>query len=123
MVAARTAAAKGGADTVVLEVAEVLGIVDWFVVTSGTNPRQVRAIAEEVELALKRRGSGPPRVEGRGHDRWVLLDAGDVVVHVFLEEVRAYYELERLWGDVPRLDWDSAASADVGSGSGRAAAD
>jgi ribosome-associated protein len=109
--AARAAASKKGADTVLLEVGEVLSIVDWFVITSGANPRQVRTVAEEVEARLKAvDGTGPLRVEGLDDARWVLLDYGDVVVHVFLDEVRTYYELERLWGDVPRehLDGDPA---------------
>ncbi|MBA3303259.1 MAG: ribosome silencing factor [Acidimicrobiia bacterium] len=107
MVAARAAASKQGSDTVGLEVGSVLAIVDWFVITSGSNPRQVRTIAEEVEAQVKAdSGEGPLRTEGLGDAGWVLLDFGDVVVHVFLEEVRAYYELERLWGDVARLDWE-----------------
>jgi ribosome-associated protein len=105
---------------VVLDVGPVLTIVDWFVITSGSNPRQVRTIAEEVEAGVKAvGGEGPLRVEGLDDARWVLLDYGDVVVHVFLDEVRAYYELERLWGDVPRLDWEDGESA----GALRAASD
>ncbi|MGI8758147.1 MAG: ribosome silencing factor [Acidimicrobiales bacterium] len=106
--AARAAWSKSGTDTVVLGVGEVLAIVDWFVVTSASNPRQARTIAEEVEDQLRRRdGSGPIRVEGADDARWILLDFGDVAVHVMLEEARAYYELERLWGDVARLEWDT----------------
>jgi ribosome-associated protein len=86
----------------------VLAIVDWFVITSGRNERQVRTIAEEVEARLKAgEGAGPLRKEGLDDARWVLLDYGDVVVHVFLDEVREYYSLERLWSDVPRLDWQN----------------
>jgi ribosome-associated protein len=90
-----------------MEVAGVLAIVDWFVVTSGANPRQVRTIAEAVEERIAE-GTGvkPFRVEGLDDARWVLLDYGDVVVHVFLDEVRAFYDLERLWADVPRLTRD-----------------
>lgn len=89
---------------------EVLAIVDAFVITSAPNTRQVRTIAEEVELRIKRAGGGPPlRVEGFDDLRWVLLDYGDIVVHVFLQEVRDYYELERLWSDVPRHDWEATA--------------
>lgn len=91
----------------VLDVGEVLAIVDWFVITSARNSRLVRTIAEEVETALKGSGGGPLRVEGYREAEWVLLDFGDLVLHVFLDEVRSYYELERLWGDVPRLDWEA----------------
>lgn len=111
-VAARAAAAKVAQDTVVLEVGEVLAITDAFVVTSGANPRQVRTIAEEVEAKVSEAGGSKPlRVEGLDDARWVLLDYGDFVVHVFLDEVRRYYDIERLWSDAPRLDWEDEASS------------
>lgn len=120
--AARAADDKQGSDIVALDVGGILAIVDWFVITSASNARQVRTIAEEVEEQVKRQsGDGPLRVEGMDDARWVLLDFGDVVVHVFLEEVRAFYELERLWGDVPRLDW-AAPTADHSTVDSRAAA-
>ncbi len=106
-VAARAAAAKVGQDTVVLEVGEMLAITDAFVITSGVNTRQVRTIAEEVEAKVTEAGGPKPlRVEGLDDARWVLLDYGDFVVHVFLDEVRRYYDIERLWSDAPRLQWD-----------------
>lgn len=87
----------------------MLAIVDWFVVASAANARAARTIAEEVEEQLRRHdGTEVLRTEGIDDARWVLLDFGDVVVHVFLEEVRAFYQLERLWGDVPRLAWAPA---------------
>jgi ribosome-associated protein len=93
-------------------VGEVLTIVDAFVITSASNTRAVATIADEVERRIKEAGGGGPlRVEGLDDKRWVLLDYGDVVVHVFLDETRSYYDLERLWGDVPRLDWESVAAA------------
>lgn len=106
---ARAADDKKGADTAVLDVGPLLGITDMFVITSGTNDRQVRTIAEEVEAQVKRaEGRGPMRVEGLDDARWVLLDYGDVVVHVFQEETRQFYDLERLWSDAPRIDWEPA---------------
>jgi ribosome-associated protein len=91
---------------IILEVREVLNVVDEFVVASASNDRQVRAIVDEIERKVDDAGLAKPlRVEGRDERRWVLLDYGDVVVHVFLREVRDYYELERLWADVPRVDW------------------
>ncbi|MGH9065381.1 MAG: ribosome silencing factor [Acidimicrobiales bacterium] len=120
-VAARAAAAKKGGSTTVLDVAPVLVITDTFVITSGSNARQVRTIAEEVEAAVKRAGGdGPRRIEGLDDARWVLLDYGDFVVHVFVEEARAYYDLERLWADVARLEWGEDGKAGPGVGAGAA---
>lgn len=114
VVAARAADAKNGDSTVVLEVGPTLAIVDTFVITSGANTRQVRTICDEVETAVKVAGGGRPlRVEGLRDARWVLLDYGDLVVHVFLSETRAYYNLERLWSDAPRLDWENGRGSDV----------
>ena len=109
--AASAASGKGGEDTVIIEVGEVLAITDAFVITSGRNSRQVRTIAEEVEGRLKADGGiSPLRVEGLGDTQWVLLDYGDLVVHVFLQETREYYDLERLWSDAPRLAWEDEAA-------------
>lgn len=104
--AARAAAGKTDEPTVVLEVGEVLAVTGWFVVTGGTNTRQVRTIAEEVEERLRDAGGPKPlRVEGLDTNRWVLLDYGDFVVHVLLDTEREFYDLERLWRDVPVVDW------------------
>lgn len=112
LVAAQAAAAKNATDTTVLEVGDIIGITDVFVITSGTNVRQVRTIAEEVERALKDRlAAAPLQVEGMADSGWVLLDYGDVVVHVFLSETRDFYSLERLWADAPRIDWDEETAA------------
>ncbi|MGK2959263.1 MAG: ribosome silencing factor [Acidimicrobiales bacterium] len=106
-VAAEAAAEKLGADIVLLDVSEILQIVDWFVIASASNTRQVKTIADEVEEAIKSLdGVGPLRTEGLDDGRWVLLDFGDVVVHIFLDEVRTFYNLERLWGDVPKIVWN-----------------
>ncbi len=109
--AASAASAKGGEDTVIIEVGEVLAITDAFVITSGRNTRQVKTIAEEVEARLKADGGITPlRIEGLDDTHWVLLDYGDLVVHVFLDETREYYDLERLWSDAPRLSWEDEAA-------------
>ena len=110
-IAARAASAKGGEDTVIIEVGLVLAITDAFVITSGRNSRQVRTIAEEVEARLKLEGDIKPlRVEGLGDSQWILLDYGDLVVHVFLDETREFYDLERLWSDAPRVAWEDEAA-------------
>ena len=94
---------KLGNDPVVLEMTALLGVVDLFVITAGRSDRQVRTITEEVERLSKQRcGRGPIRIEGLSDARWVLMDFGDVVVHVFDEETRAYYDLEHLWSAAPR---------------------
>ena len=76
---------------------------DYFVLCSGTNPRQIQAIADEVELRLKRDGHYPAHVEGYSQAEWVLLDYVDFVVHIFSEKARRYYELERLWKSAKKL--------------------
>jgi len=109
--AARAASAKGGEDTVIIEVGLVLAITDAFVITSGRNSRQVKTIAEEVEARLKADGDIKPlRVEGLSDSHWILLDYGDLVIHVFLDETRAFYDLERLWSDAPRVTWEDEAA-------------
>ncbi len=100
---------KLGRDTDAFFVGEILGITDWFVITAGANARQVRAIVEAVEEELSSSGGPKPlRIEGqenlsRETMSWVLMDYGAFVVHVFSTEARDYYDLERLWKDVPRL--------------------
>ncbi len=119
-VAARAAAAKKASDPVILEVGGVLAITDAFVITSGSNPRQVRTIVEEVEAQVGRAtGRKPLRTEGLDGAQWALLDYGDFVVHVFLDEVRRYYDLERLWADAPRVPWEEEVA---GPPSGRRSA-
>ena len=104
-VAAATAAEeKVGLETVVLAVGEVIAITEAFVITHGRNDRQVKAIVDEVEVQLAELfGVRPIRVEGIDTHRWVLMDYGSFVVHVFDEETRRFYDLERLWKDAPRL--------------------
>lgn len=109
--AARAAADKMATDVVVLEVRELIVITDYFVIASGISDRQVRTIADEVERVLSERGTKPIRREGRADGRWVLLDFVDLVVHVFVDEERRYYELERLWSDAPKVRWQPRAKA------------
>jgi ribosome-associated protein len=112
VIAARAAADKKAEDTIVLDVGDIIAITEVFVITSGANTRQVRTICDEVEAALKRDdGVAPRSVEGLDSGSWVLLDYGDLVVHVFLDETREYYALERLWTDAPRIAWEPSASA------------
>ena len=108
--AAAAADERKGADTVIIDVGDVLVVTDLFVITHGNNARQVRAIAEGVADGLKAAGGPSPlRIEGTDDRQWMLLDYGPFVVHVFDAERRALYQLERLWGDCPLLDWPPAA--------------
>lgn len=114
--AARAADSKGGVDVTVLEVGPVMALCEHFVIASATNTRQVRTIAEEVEARIAGAGGPRPvRTEGLDDLQWVLLDYGDFVVHVFLDETREYYDLERLWSDVARIPWQDEAAAEAGS--------
>ena len=87
-----------------LDVGEMLSVVDYFMITSGRNSRQVGTIVEEVEAGVKQAtGRSPLRLEGLRDATWVLMDYGDVVVHVFVQEMREYYDLEHLWSGTPRV--------------------
>jgi iojap-like ribosome-associated protein len=100
-IAAAAADAKGGEDLVALDVSGPLPLVDVFLLVTGRNERNVAAIADEVEEKLLEAGHKRLRREGRAESRWILLDFGDLVVHVFHQDERVYYGLERLWKDCP----------------------
>lgn len=89
---------------IALDVSEHLALTDIFLIASADNERQVNAIVDSVEDALIERGVKPKRREGRGDGRWVLVDFGDIVVHVQHEDEREFYQLERLWRDCPTID-------------------
>ena len=109
-VGAAAADSKLGTATLVLDVGDAIAVTDHFVITNGNNSRQVRAIAEEVEHQLTLvDGPKPVRIEGRDSFDWVLMDFGAFVVHVFSEEARGFYQLERLWKDCEQLDWQALA--------------
>ena len=113
-VAARAAADKIGEDIVAFDVSEQLAITDAFLLVSAGNERQVRAIVEAIEDALRAAGAKPVRREGHHEGRWVLLDFAEIVVHVMHTEEREFYALERLWRDCPTIE----LPADVTSGRG-----
>ena len=104
-IAARAAESKDGEAIEVLDVSGVFVICDAFVLVTGRTERQVKALADEIEYQVREETGRTPRsVEGRDTLRWVLIDYGDVVIHILIEEDRGYYRLERLYGDVPRVD-------------------
>ena len=101
---AQTALAdKRALDPVVLDMREITLITDYFIICHGTSNVHIRALGDAVVEALKEDGVRPHGVEGRDEGRWVLLDYGDFIVHIFAEEGREFYALERLWGDAPRV--------------------
>lgn len=102
-VAAIAADSKQGEDLVALDVSGPLPLTDVFLLVTGRNERNVVAIAGEIEDQMIEAGAKPLRREGRQEGRWILLDFGDIVVHVFHEEDRLYYSLERLWKDCPAI--------------------
>lgn len=85
---------------------DLIAITDFFVIASGATDRQVRAIGEAVEDELRKAGAKPIRREGERELRWLLLDYADIVVHVFTEEDRMFYDIERLWKDAPTVKWE-----------------
>jgi ribosome-associated protein len=105
-VAALAAEEKKATQLLAFDVSEQLAITDAFLLASGTNERQVGAIVDEIEDRLREAGAKPIRREGHREGRWVLLDFGDIVVHVQHEEEREFYGLERLWKDCPAIELD-----------------
>ncbi len=114
-VAARAADEKKADRPVVLDVGDLIAITDAMVICSAPNTRLVATIADEVERAVRGAGGGSPAaVEGIEDANWVLMDFGAFIVHVFLEDLRAYYDLERLWNEAPRVDWRTGPAAPAG---------
>jgi len=108
-VVARAADSKQGEDLVALDVSGPLPLTDIFFLATGRNERNVQAIAGEIEDQMLEAGAKALRREGRAEGRWILLDFGDVVAHIFHEEDRLYYSLERLWKDCPAIPIEVAA--------------
>jgi ribosome-associated protein len=101
--AARAAHEKKATGLLVLDVQKVSLLADYFLICSGATTRQTRAVAEAVQKSLAQEGAEPSHVEGTAPGRWILLDYGDLIVHIFDDETRRYYELEKLWGDARRV--------------------
>ena len=112
--AAAAADDKKANETLIIDVGEVFAVSDYFVITSGSSTRQVHAIVDGVEEGVRRIGGpGPVRIEGVDEREWVLMDYGAFVVHVFNQEQRDFYQLERLWGDRPRVTWEPNVAPEV----------
>ncbi len=100
---------KQARDLVILELKEASSLADYFIICSGTSDRHVRAIAENIELNMKKRGEKALGVEGLQTCKWVLMDYDDVIIHVFQSEERSFYQLENLWLDCPRIPFEPKA--------------
>ena len=112
VLAARAASDMKASSVLVLDVGAVLSIAGYFVIASASNPRLVRAVVDDIEAKVKSElGRSPVRTEGIREQQWSLIDYGDVVVHIFLDSVREFYEIERLYMDAPRLGWEPPAVA------------
>jgi ribosome-associated protein len=105
--AAELAIDKKARDTVILELKDLSSIADYFVICSGENPAQIKAIAEAIDEYFSKKKIFPIGREGLTFARWVLIDYGDIVIHIFNDETRAYYALEKFWMDAPRLEVDN----------------
>ena len=101
--AVKAADAKQAKDIRVLDLRDVSSFADYFVICTGSNSRQIQAIADEVEARLKKKGENANSIEGYRNAEWVLMDYGDYLVHVFSEKARTYYDLERLWRDAKSI--------------------
>jgi len=116
--ALRAAADKKAIDLTVLDLRGVVTFTDFFIISTGTNKRQMQAISDEVVDQLKRQGSPAARVEGYQAAEWILIDYGDFIVHVFAEKARRFYDLEYLWREAKRLDISPQVLDSQGSKSG-----
>lgn len=112
---AAAALEKKAEDVTALDVREVASFADTFLFATGTSDRHVRTVAEAILEAVRERGEKPLGVEGLEEGRWVLIDLGDVIAHVFRRDVREHYDLERLWSDAPRVDLGPEAARSAAS--------
>jgi ribosome-associated protein len=113
-VCARIADENRAREILLLDLRNVTPLVDFFVIATAASRRQSHAIAEEIDQEMKRRSERKLGIEGSEEGRWVLLDYGDFVVHIFSPEARSYYRLEEIWGDAPQLDWQDPAIVRLG---------
>jgi ribosome-associated protein len=111
LIAVRAAQAKKALDIAVLDLREVTTLADHFVICTGTNIRQNQAICDEIHLQAKASGELPHCIEGYEHAEWILMDYGDVIIHIFLDRARTFYDLERLWRHAKKVEVPEPAAA------------
>jgi ribosome-associated protein len=104
--AANTAVDKKAVDTVILDLKDLSTITDYFIICTGENPAQIKAISEAIKEGFLKKKISPIGIEGLKFARWVLMDYGDIIVHIFSRETRDFYELERFWIDAPRIPFE-----------------
>jgi ribosome-associated protein len=109
-IAADAISGSKGDDVQLLDLSQLLVVTDVFVIASGTSTRHVKTLASDAEDALRETDRKPIRREGTDHGEWVLLDYGDLVIHLFDHETREYYDLERLWADAPRIAFEPSST-------------
>jgi len=100
-------------DPVLLHVASLTSVADYFLITSGNSTRQVQAITRHLQKTLRQAGLRPYGTEGEHEGQWVLMDYGDVIIHIFYQPLREFYDLEGLWNEAPQVEADGPASEDV----------
>ena len=110
-IAAHAASDKKASDLVVLDLRNVASFTEYFLICTGASARQVQAISDAIEEALRKRGKRPLHIEGYSSGEWILLDYGDLIAHVFSASSRRFYDLERLWRDAPRVDVKETGNA------------
>ena len=103
MLCAKAASDKKAEDIIILDVRKISSIADYFIICTAASTRQIKAVYENIDKAVSAAGESPYHIEGTDSSQWVLIDCFDVVIHIFNEESRNYYSLERLWGDAPRV--------------------
>ena len=101
--AAQAALEKKASDVIILEVSELTSVADYFIIASGESERQVKAIAQNIEDRISTLYQGTPQIEGAGTSTWILLDFGDMIIHIFKTDIREYYGLEKMWSDAPQV--------------------
>jgi ribosome-associated protein len=102
---------RKASEVIGLDVREICSFADTFIIATGTSDRHVRSVADSIGAALKAHGDPPMGVEGLDEGRWVLIDCGDAIVHIFQQEIRDHYDLERLWSDAPALEVKTAGES------------
>lgn len=102
---ARIADEKKAQDVIVLDISKLTFIAEYFVICTGINERQLHTIADEIEVKLRKLSKEKIGIEGYNEAKWILMDYGDVIVHLFGKEMRSFYDLELLWGDAPKISW------------------